>query len=234
WRPAGGSSISWWRAASGRHPPGVAPCRPEVPPARGRAPSGRTAAPAQGPAESPTHDVAHLVDVLVCFAPFGGRPDTALDVILEDHDRQRVHGRPQRGGLLEDVDAVLLALDHPGDAADLAFHPGERPDEPRLVLRIGVAEVIRCRVGRRATLGLCHARPPCRDVVVADLPASRDMIPPGSIDRVSNYRRRGRRPGSRLSADGSARAHATVRERRRLRRLWPERPPRAHPDPRTP
>src|SRR4029077_6829859 len=138
----GRSPISSWRAASGRHPPAVAPCRPEVPPARGRAPAGRTAAPAPRPAEGPTHDVDHLVDVLVCFAPLGGRPDTALDVVLEDHDGQRVDGRPQRRGLLEDVDAVLLALDHPGDAADLAFHAGEPPDEPRLVLRIGVAEVI--------------------------------------------------------------------------------------------
>ena len=32
-----------------------------------------------------------------------------------------VHGRAQSGGLLEDVDAVLLALDHPRDPADLAL-----------------------------------------------------------------------------------------------------------------
>ena len=29
----------------------------------------------------------------------------------------------ERGGLLEDVDAVLLAFDHPRDPADLTLHP---------------------------------------------------------------------------------------------------------------
>jgi hypothetical protein len=36
-------------------------------------------------------------------------------VVFEDQDRQRIDGGPQCGGLLEDVDAILLALDHPGD-----------------------------------------------------------------------------------------------------------------------
>jgi len=38
---------------------------------------------------------------------------------------QRVHGGPQGGRLLEDVHAVLLPLDHPGDPADLALHSTE-------------------------------------------------------------------------------------------------------------
>ena len=65
-------------------------------------------------------------------------------------DRQRVDGRPQRGGLLEDVDAVLLALDHPRDAADLALHPRQAAHELGLVLRVAVAEVARVR-RRRGT-----------------------------------------------------------------------------------
>ena len=50
-------------------------------------------------------------------------------MVLEDEDRQRVDGGAQRRGLLEDVDAILLALDHPGDAADLALHPRQATDE---------------------------------------------------------------------------------------------------------
>src|SRR4029079_15104245 len=165
--------------------------------------SGCAAAAADRAAERPADDVDHLVDILVGLAPFRGGPDAALDVVLEDHDRQGVDGGPERRRLLEDVDAVLLALDHPGDAADLALHPREPADESRLVLRIGVAEVVRRRVGRRATVGLSHRallrraarrRVPQPPVV----PASRRMIPPGGIARVRWRVRRGRRSGSRL------------------------------------
>ena len=49
------------------------------------------------------------------LAALGRRANTPLDMILEDHDRDRVDGGPQRRRLLQDVDAVLLALDHPRD-----------------------------------------------------------------------------------------------------------------------
>src|SRR4029453_10845850 len=71
--------------------------------------------------------------------------------VLEDQDRERVDGGPERGSLLEDVDAVLLALDHPGDATDLALHPRQATDEAGLVLRVAVAEVGGWR--RRAATG---------------------------------------------------------------------------------
>src|SRR5439155_9241246 len=106
--------------------------------------SARAAAAADRPTEGPTDDVDHLVDIRIGFAMLGGRPHAALDVVLEDEDGEGVDGGPEGGGLLEDVDAVLLALDHPGDPADLAFHPGEAPDQPGLVLRIAVANVRRC------------------------------------------------------------------------------------------
>ena len=78
--------------------------------------------------------------VFVGLAALGGRPDTALNVVLEDEDGQRVDGRSQRRRLLEDVDAVLLALDHPGDAANLSLDAAESPDELRLVLAVRMAE----------------------------------------------------------------------------------------------
>ncbi len=56
-------------------------------------------------------------------------------MVLEDEHGQSVDGRSQRRRLLEDVDAVLLALDHPGDPANLSLDPAESPDELGLVLR---------------------------------------------------------------------------------------------------
>jgi hypothetical protein len=89
-------------------------------------------------------------------------------VVLEQQDRQRVHGRAQGGRLLEDVDAVLLALDHPGDPAHLPLHPGQAPDQLRAVLGVAVAKLVIVRsrgasagVGRRhrgrEVLGGCAA-----------------------------------------------------------------------------
>ena len=51
------------------------------------------------------------------------------------------------GGLLEDVDAVLLALDHPRDPANLALHPRQATDQLGLVLGVAVPEVARVRRG---------------------------------------------------------------------------------------
>ena len=63
-------------------------------PERGRA--------ADRPAERPADDVDHLVDVLVGLAALGGRPDAALDVVLEDAGstarRRRRAARPSAGG----------------------------------------------------------------------------------------------------------------------------------------
>ena len=89
----------------------------------------------------------------------GRRPDAALDVVFEDEHGQRVDGRPERGGLLEDVDAVLLALDHPGDPADLTLHPGQAPDETRAILGIRMTEMIRFGAASRLAVGLGHGRP---------------------------------------------------------------------------
>ena len=93
------------------------------------------------PPERAPDDVHDLLHVFVGLAPLGGGADAALDVVLEDEDRERVDGGPEGGRLLEDVDAVLLPLDHPGDPADLAFHPRQAAGELSPVLRIRMAEV---------------------------------------------------------------------------------------------
>src|SRR5204862_548019 len=93
---------------------------------RRAAPSGRGyCRGADRSAEGSSDDVHDLVHVGIGLAALGGGPDTSLDVILQDEDRQRVDGRAQGRRLLEDVDAVLVALDHPRDAPDLALHSGE-------------------------------------------------------------------------------------------------------------
>src|SRR3954451_7589724 len=144
--------------------------------------SGRPRAP-DGPAEGAPDDVDHLVHVRVGLAVLGGGPDAALDVVLEDEDRQGIDGRPQRRGLLEDVDAVLLALDHPGDAADLALHPRQTADELRLVLRIAVTEMARigpwCR--RAAPFSRTHRWSDPSSVGRRPVGRGDLMIPPWSI-----------------------------------------------------
>ena len=126
--------------------------------------------------ERPANHVEHLLDVLVGLAPLRRRPDAALHVVLQDHDRDRVDRGPERGGLLEDVHAVLLALDHPSDPAHLALDPAEAADELGAVARVAVAKgrlvcagaaagvdgarsaLVARRHGRRSPVGCVAAR----------------------------------------------------------------------------
>ena len=101
--------------------------------------SGAASAPNR-PAEGAAHHFEDFGHVLVGLAALGGGPDAALDVILEDHDREGIDGGAQGGGLLEDVHAVLVAFDHPGDTAHLALDPAQAPDELLLVLAVRVPE----------------------------------------------------------------------------------------------
>jgi len=104
--------------------------------------SGRAACSANRTTEGSADDIDHLIDVGIGFATLGGGSDAAANVILEDQDADRVEGRSQGSGLLEDVHAVLFALDHPSDAADLALDPAQAADEGGLVLGVAVPEVI--------------------------------------------------------------------------------------------
>ena len=97
--------------------------------------------------QGPSHDVDDLVDVAICVAVRGGRSDATLDVVLEDEHRQGIDGGAQGARLLEDVHAVLLALDHPADPAHLALDAGEAAHELRLVAGVAVPEVVGVLVG---------------------------------------------------------------------------------------
>jgi hypothetical protein len=116
----------------------------------------RAGAAAHRPPERPAHDIDDLVDVAIGLTALGRSPNAALDVILEDEDGQRIDGCPEGARLLEDVHAVLLALDHPAYPADLALDPREAAHELRLVAGIAVPEVVGGVVG----CGLRRHHPP--------------------------------------------------------------------------
>ena len=126
----------------------------------------------------------------VGLAALGGRPDAALDVVLEDQDRERVDRGAQGGRLLEDVDAVLLALDHPGDPADLALHPRQAADEAGLVLGVAVPEVGRVGAARRVGLVARGLRAVATVLGDPDGLTTARMIPPGGIRPQSGAARR--------------------------------------------
>src|SRR4051794_10087527 len=115
-------------AACSAYGPAAVTARPEVPAAGGlrfavgrrrRAASPgtlRSGAAAGAPnrsTERPSNDIDHFIDVLVRSPLLDRRANTALNVILQDDNRQRVHRGAKGRRLLEDVDAVFLAFDHP-------------------------------------------------------------------------------------------------------------------------
>ena len=83
--------------------------------------------------ESAANDVEHFFDVAIGVALLGRGADAALDVVFEDEQGHGVDGGSKRRGLLQDVDAVLASLDHPLDAANLAFDAAQAADQDRLV-----------------------------------------------------------------------------------------------------
>ena len=64
--------------------------------------------------------------------------DAVLDVVLEHLQRNRLERCVDRGELREDVDAVAVVLDHPGDAPHLALDAGEALEQLVLVRRVAV------------------------------------------------------------------------------------------------
>src|SRR6185369_2142813 len=173
WRavPGGAALSSSLAGRPARHPPAADRGRPgstgpwSVP---GRS-AGATGAPDR-PAQRSADDVDHLVDIGVGLAMLRGGPDAALDVVLEDEDREGIDRGAQRGRLLEDVDAVLLALDHPGDPADLALHPRQAADQAGLVLGVAVTEVRGRRSGGATGRAGGHGRDSDRVMSSDDTP----------------------------------------------------------------
>src|SRR5947209_4722600 len=121
-------------------PAGTEPAAMDPALGAGRAPNRA----AQGAAD----DVDDLFDVAIGLAVRGGGADAAGHVVLEDKNGERIDCRAQRAGLLEDVDAVFLALDHPRDPAHLALDSGEAANQLGLVAGVAVTEVVG-RIGPR-------------------------------------------------------------------------------------
>src|SRR5262249_33746017 len=91
--------------------------------------------------------LAELADHLVVAALVEAGPDTAVQVALQQDALQLVDGPLDRIGLFQDVDAVLILVDHLADPLQVALDVGQPPeyvrfgrlhDEwPRLVLPPG-------------------------------------------------------------------------------------------------
>src|SRR6478736_5074168 len=68
-----------------------------------------------------------LLELLLLLGPAlpGGVDEAVRHVVVEQAERERLERLRRRGHLGEDVDAVLLLLDHPLDPADLPLDPAE-------------------------------------------------------------------------------------------------------------
>lgn len=133
------------------------------------------------PAEGSPDHVDHLIDVALRIALLGRRADTAGDMVFEDEHRERVDRRSKGRGLLEDVHAVLLPLDHSGDAPDLALDSRQATDQLGLVAAVGVPEGVRMGSGLGGRLGIGHAS--------MILPRGIGFNPPaGPVDRLHSAR----------------------------------------------
>lgn len=109
--------------------------------------------PAPAAAHRAPYDTHHLVDIRLTLAGRDGVGQAAIDVVLEDEQRDPVRRRDERLDLLQDVEAVRLLVDEPGDPARLALDPPQAVDEERPVLAVAVPEVV---VGARGAIGLRH------------------------------------------------------------------------------
>ena len=67
--------------------------------------------------------------------------DAVPQVVVQQAERHRLQGLRERADLGEDVDAVLLLLDHPVDAAGLALDALEPGEVPVLVRDVAVVAV---------------------------------------------------------------------------------------------
>ena len=71
------------------------------------------------------------------LAVFGARAhDAAADVVLEDEEACCAQGGDDCRDLGEDIDAVLVVLNHPADAADLALDPAQAGEDLGLVVGV--------------------------------------------------------------------------------------------------
>src|SRR4051794_12854012 len=127
-----------------------------------------------------------LADLLVRFATAGsGRLDDAMaEVLLEQAERDRLQGLRHRRDLGEDVDAVLLVLDHPLQSPGLALDAAESLEV--LVLAVDVAVLVLAHRGNYTPLGFMASTAGGRSS------AGRSAARPGWS--AAGRRRRGRSP----------------------------------------
>jgi hypothetical protein len=72
-------------------------------------------------AHGATHNVEHLFNGLLGVTLLGGIFHATANVVFKDQQTKGVNGGTQCCGLLQDVDAVLLAVDHARDTAHLTL-----------------------------------------------------------------------------------------------------------------
>jgi hypothetical protein len=62
-------------------------------------------------------------------------------VVFQDEQSERIYCRAKRSDLLKDVNAVLFTVNHPPNAAHLAFKPTEAVHQHLTVLGVTVSRV---------------------------------------------------------------------------------------------
>src|SRR5262245_7462898 len=134
-------------------------------------------------ADQPGDGIRGLTDLEVCLGAslLHGLGHAVGQVFLKKLQREGLQGLRGRGDLSEDVDAVLVLLDHALQAPDLALDAAQSLEVTVLVLYVA-----RCRVGR--------AR---RHVALTDLPLPRitrsmSRIPPSGMQEAAGPRGGGR------------------------------------------
>src|SRR5687768_1385785 len=115
-----------------------------------------------------------LANLLLGFAATGGRRlhEAVAHVLLEQPEGDRLEGLRHGRDLGEDVDAVLLVLDHALQAARLPLDPAQALEVVVLAVDVPVL-VVRCEPA--AALDALHAVPSCRTAGRRD---SAGTIPP--------------------------------------------------------
>src|SRR5438309_1836103 len=97
------------------------------------------------------HGLEQLLALLVRFGLVPGSQGSChavLDVVVQYAEGEAVERGRNGAQLREDVDAVAVFLEHPLDAAHLAFDPVQALDEGVLVLGIAMGHVVSSRMLR--------------------------------------------------------------------------------------
>ena len=92
-------------------------------------------------AHGATHHVEHLFNGFLGVALFGRIFHATANVVFEDQEAERVDGRAQCCRLLQDVDAVLLTVDHARDAAHLSLKSPQAIEQDLAVFCVAMPDM---------------------------------------------------------------------------------------------